>query len=176
MGAKVAMAVAAQKPPGLMGMVLLGPASPGSCLLPREIREQQSRAYDSEKSVRWTVENVLAEADNLSEADMELIVSDSLAGNRWAKMAWPRYGMAEVVELGIERRRMKVKVLVGRDDHVEGVQRVKTHVVDVLSARGFDVEQTLVRDCGHLMPLEKPEAIANAIIELCRELRVSGCG
>ena len=175
MRAKVAMAIAAQKPPGLMGMVLLCPAPPGSLVLPWEQREQQSRAYDTRDSARWTAENVLAEPDNLSEADMELIVRDSLAGNKYARMAWPRYGMAESVQIGMERRGLKVKVLVGREDEVEPGPRVRMHVAEVLAARGYDVELATVRDCGHLMPLEKPEAVASAVIGLCKELRASGC-
>ena len=166
MGAKVATAVVARNPPGLKGMVLVGPAPPGPLALPPEMREQQSHAYDSEESVRWTVENVLAEAHNLSEADMRLVVNDSLAGNQWAREAWPRYGMAEDVSTGLKGQGLRVEVLVGRKDRVESVERVKTEVVDVLRKKSFEVDFTIEEDCGHLMPLEKPEAVAHAVQKL----------
>ena len=170
MGAKVAMAVAGHKPPGLKGMVLIGPAPPGSLALPPEMREQQSHAYDSQESVQWAVEHVLAEAHNLSEADTELVVSDSLAGNQWAREAWPRYGMTEDVSMGLEGQGMSVEVLVGSSDRVESVERVRTKVVDVLRKKGFMVQFTVEDDCGHLMPLEKPEVVAHAIRKLIVEL------
>ena len=130
------------------------------------MREQQSHAYDSEESVRWTVENVLAEAHNLSEADMQLVAEDSLAGNQWAREAWPRYGMAEDVSMGLQGRGLRVEVLVGRRDRVESVERVEMEVVDVLREKGFEVDLTVEEDYGHLMPLEKPEAMARAVQKL----------
>ena len=163
MGAKVAVAVAAQRPAGLRGIVLVAPAPPIPLILPAEMSEQQARAYNSEESVRWTLGDVLAEEGNLDEEDIKLIVRVSLAGNRWAREAWPRYGMAEDVARGLEGRGLLVEVLVGRQDRVESVERVEVEVVGEMRQKGFEVNFNVIEECGHLMPLEKPEAVVHAV-------------
>ncbi|KAG2026581.1 hypothetical protein GB937_001362 [Aspergillus fischeri] len=107
MGAKVAMATLTTLPGDLLnrlrGVVLVAPAPPTPLLLPPEVREQQEAAYETAESVRWSVNHVLANPENLDEKDIEMVVRDSWRGNQLAKTAWPTYGMAEDVSDALQR-------------------------------------------------------------------------
>ncbi|KAL5341971.1 Alpha/Beta hydrolase protein [Aspergillus crustosus] len=99
MGAKVALASLSALPDDLpkelKGLVLIAPAPPTALVLTQEMKEQQKIAYQSEDSVRWTVTNLLANTERLSEEDISLVVRNSLSGTELAKTAWPTYGMEE---------------------------------------------------------------------------------
>lgn len=170
MGAKVAVAVASDRPPGLRGIMLISPPPFGPWTLPPQLQERQRRSYESKETVRWSIENMLSEPHNLSRSDVALVVRDSLAGTEAAKAAWPHYGMAEAVSIGPERRGIPVIVLVGQQDRITTVEQVRTEVVDLLRHRGFSVEFAIKDDCGHLMPLEKPEFVAHAIRKMIFDL------
>lgn len=139
MGAKVAMATLATLPRDLLqhlnGLVLVAPAPPTPLLLPPEMREQQKAAYESAESVRWSVNNVLTNPENLNQEDMEMVIRDSLRGNEAAKTAWPMYGMAEDVSEGlkealelVDKEKLRVSILVGESDVVEPKERVDKEV------------------------------------------------
>lgn len=61
-----------------------------------EMREQQ-QSYSSEASIRWTLENVLANMEKLTAPDIEPVVRDSLAGHALAKKMRPGVGMQKNV-------------------------------------------------------------------------------
>jgi pimeloyl-ACP methyl ester carboxylesterase len=71
MGAKVAMAILTTLPRDLLnclrGLVLVAPAHPTPLLLPPEMQEQQKAAYETAESVRWSVNYILANPENLDE-------------------------------------------------------------------------------------------------------------
>ncbi|KAJ5197888.1 Alpha/Beta hydrolase protein [Penicillium cinerascens] len=111
---------------------------------PAEMKAQQQVAYESEESVRWTVDNVLANTANLTALDIDMIVRDSLAGNPLAKKAWPLYGMQEDVsesarKISTSKVSIGVRVVVGNEDVVEPMDRVQSKVVSFLreNVRGF---------------------------------------
>ncbi|CCL99921.1 uncharacterized protein FIBRA_01946 [Fibroporia radiculosa] len=167
MGSKVCMALLeaahdAGQPLTIRGMVLIAPAPPSPLVLPLEMREQQKHAYDSPESAEWTVSNVLARRENLSDEELALIVGDSVRAAKVAKEAWPLYGMAECIDVP-QGSAMDVVVLAGAMDIVETKERVKAEVVDVLLNKGYVVKFRLVENVKHLIPLEDPEAIVNDI-------------
>ncbi|KAL4969890.1 alpha/beta fold hydrolase [Aspergillus stella-maris] len=173
MGAKVALATIQYLSPSLLnsfkGLVLVAPAPPTALVLPPEMREKQNAAYDSEESIRWTVKNVLSNPENLAESDMDIIIRDSLAGNPLAKAAWPRYGMQEDVSADVKEAlkplvgRVRARVLAGEWDVVETSERVKDQVVRFLEDIGVSTSFTVVKGVKHLIPLEVPEAVSEAI-------------
>ncbi|KAL4942396.1 hypothetical protein BDV06DRAFT_235483 [Aspergillus oleicola] len=172
MGAKVALATTQYLYPSLLdslkGLVLVAPAPPTALVLPAEMREQQKAAYDSGESVRWIVTNVLSSPLNLAEGDMEIIVRDSLVGNPLAKAAWPAYGMQEDVSgnvIALESLAGKVHacVLAGEQDVIEPPQRVQSEVVKFLEDVGVPVSFKVMEGVGHLIPLEDPDAVFEAI-------------
>jgi pimeloyl-ACP methyl ester carboxylesterase len=172
MGAKVALATLGLLPLDLSllvnGLVLIAPAPPTSLNLPSEMKAQQQVAYESEESIRWTIQNVLSNPAKLTISDMEMITLDSFGGSSLAKKAWPSYGMQEDVSQSVKRALERksfslVKVLVGSQDVVEPKERVETEVVGFLKANGFKVSMEIVMDAKHLIPLEAPEVIYREI-------------
>ncbi|GLB45726.1 putative serine aminopeptidase, S33 [Lyophyllum shimeji] len=170
MGAKVALGTVASLPAHLRqqlrGLVLVAPAPPGPLDLPDEMKEQQKAAYASEQSVRWTVENVLARSENLSEEDIRLVVHDSLSGNQLAKEAWPTYGMREDISgrvkealASISHGNLRVRIIVGELDIVEPKERVDAEVRCFLEECGLQVEVNVAAGVKHLIPLECPEVV-----------------
>ncbi|PKX97919.1 alpha/beta fold hydrolase [Aspergillus novofumigatus IBT 16806] len=174
MGAKVAMATLTTLPRDLLnclkGLVLVAPAPATPLLLPPEMREQQKAAYQNAESVRWSLNHILANPENLDEKDIEMVVRDSLRGNELAKSAWPTYGMAEDVSDALQRalesmdrEKLRVNILVGESDVVEPKDRVDKEVRRFLERSGIQVSMTSVPGVKHLLPLECPEALLQEI-------------
>ncbi|KAL4799527.1 Alpha/Beta hydrolase protein [Aspergillus venezuelensis] len=173
MGAKVALATIQYLTPSLLdnlkGLVLVVPAPPTALILPAEMRKQQKAAYDSEESVRWTVTNVLSNPKNLAEGDMDVIIHDSLAGNAHAKISWPGYGIQEDVSDSVKEAlkpvadKLRACVLAGELDVVEPPERVKDQTVKFLEDAGVSVSFMVVKGVKHLIPLEDPNAVYEAI-------------
>ncbi|KAE8135389.1 Alpha/Beta hydrolase protein [Aspergillus pseudotamarii] len=174
MGAKIALTTLSALHENLLqeikGLILVAPAPPTALSLPPEMKEQQKLAYETKESVRWTVENVLANPKNLSEDDIELVIHDSLSGNKLAKEAWPTYGMAEDVSGGVRRalayighRGIRASVLVGELDVVEPRERVETEVYRFLDENGVKTSLRAIEDVKHLIPLECPRVVYEEI-------------
>ncbi|KAL4986485.1 Alpha/Beta hydrolase protein [Aspergillus falconensis] len=172
MGAKIALAAQSMLPAHLLeqlhGFVLIAPAPPTELILPASMQQQQKAAYETEGSVRWTVENILANANHLLEKDLELVVRDSLSGNPQAKTAWPLYGMkqdiSQLVTKSSPARNVRIRVLAGELDVVEPKERIKAEVCDFLTGLGADVSFRTVEGVKHLIPLESPEAVRDEIL------------
>ncbi|KAJ5605553.1 Alpha/Beta hydrolase protein [Penicillium lagena] len=174
MGAKVALATLSLLPAELLnkvkGLVLAAPAPPTALNLPSEMKDQQLSAYKTRESVLWTVRNVLANTDKLSEPDVKLVVENSLCGNQFAKSSWPTYGMGEDISIGL-RKTLKIlkdvgllaSIIVGELDVVEPEERVKAEVGQFLIESGLGVAIKSAKDVKHLIPLEDPLSIAQEI-------------
>ncbi|KAK6819888.1 hypothetical protein RU639_007078 [Aspergillus parasiticus] len=174
MGAKVALATLSTLNENLLrelkGLVLIAPAPPTALSLPPEMKEQQKVAYETKESVKWTVENVLANPKNLGEDDIELVIQDSLSGSKLAKEAWPTYGMAEDVSGSVRRALaiiahagIRASVLVGELDVVEPRERVEAGICRFLEENGVRTSLRVVESVKHLIPLECPNMVYEEI-------------
>ena len=116
------------------------------------------------------MENVLANPERLDSSDIDLLVQCSLSGDVFAKKAWPLHGMLEDVSPALARVfssvSIKASVLVGELDIVEPQERVQTQVVDFLEKVGVEASVTVVKGVKHLIPLEDPPAIYQAVHQL----------
>lgn len=160
MGGKVAQLVAATRPDGLRGIVLVapGPAKPAAMITP-DYQAALSHAYDSAESVAGARDHILT-ASALPGGRAEQVVADSLSSaSEDARTEWPLHGIAE--DISDRTRRIAVPALVigGEHDHVEPVDVLRDNLLPYLA----DAEFTVVPGTGHLMPLEAPEALAAAI-------------
>jgi pimeloyl-ACP methyl ester carboxylesterase len=91
MGGKVAQALAARRPAGLAGVVLVAPA-PAAPVGSLEQRQQLTmHAYDDEQSVQQSIDHMLTHQSLRAELRKQ-IVDDSLRAGSDARLAWPRYG------------------------------------------------------------------------------------
>lgn len=160
MGGKVAQLAAATRPAALRGLVLVGsgPAKPPAQITP-EYQQQLSRAYDSEKSVAFARDNILTSTE-LPDAIKSQIVSDSRSGSERARAEWPLHGIVEDI---VERTRMidvPVLIIAGAKDQVEPVAVQRDNLAKYLS----DAELVVIPDTGHLIPLEAPASLVDAML------------
>ncbi|MGW6316620.1 alpha/beta fold hydrolase [Streptomyces sp. NPDC055099] len=159
MGGKVAQLVAATRPPGLHGIVLVGsgPARPAAQITP-EYRETLSHAYDSEESVVGARDHVLT-ATELPASLKAQIVTDSRAGADAGRTEWPLRGIAEDITEHTRRVSVPALVVAGQNDRVEPVEVLRDNLVPYLSQAEFMV----IPATGHLIPLEAPAGLAATI-------------
>jgi pimeloyl-ACP methyl ester carboxylesterase len=159
MGGKVAQLVAATRPAGLRGIVLVGsgPAKPAAQITPG-YREALSHAYDSDASVAAARDTVLT-ATELSEAARSRIAADSRAGADEARAEWPLRGIAEDITGDTRMIVVPSLVVAGQNDRVEPADVLLEHLVPYLPGADF----TVIPHTGHLIPLEAPAELAAAI-------------
>lgn len=159
MGGKVAQLVAARRSPGLRGVVLVapGPARPAAEITP-EYQEGLSHAYDSDGSVEGVRDHVLTATDLPGELKVQ-VLTDSRAAAPAARTEWPLHGIAE--DVTAQTRRIDVPTLVvgGEHDGVEPVPVLRANLLPYLAAG----ELVVIPGTGHLVPLEAPGPLAEAI-------------
>jgi pimeloyl-ACP methyl ester carboxylesterase len=141
---KVAALVAAHRPAGLAGVILVAPAQPKPADIPAEVRQSMAQAYLSRDSVLAAIEQVLTVLP-LSAEIREQVVEDSLRGNPRARDAWP------------------AGVVVEDSSGDVGTIDVPVLVVAYLPRSRLEV----LPGTGHLSPLEVPEAVAQVIRDFC---------
>jgi 3-oxoadipate enol-lactonase len=127
MGGKVAQKLAARRPAGLEGLVLIAPAAARPTVLDA-FREQVAHAYDSAESIVWSIDNVLTALPLIAD-QRRAIVEDSLGGSIDAKRAWPEHMMLESFEDELARISVPTLVLAGERDRVEPADLVRREVV-----------------------------------------------
>jgi 3-oxoadipate enol-lactonase len=168
MGGKVAQLVAGRgRLPGLRALVLVAPAPPTPLVLPAEMAEQQSHAYDSADSATFVVRNVLlSPGSTISDEVVKAIVQDMLKGNPAARVAWPAYGMGEDITDCAQRIKVPTLAIGASQDVVETVDRVKTEVCGNIEGSSIVV----IEKSGHLIPLDAPKELSKEIVRFIQGL------
>jgi len=164
MGGKVAQIVAARRPVGLQGLLLVAPAPPTPMPVPEPQRSGMLASYGSREGVRQALA-VLA-GSPLSEPLREQVIEDTLRGAPGAKRAWTDRGMIEDVTAGLDAVTVPACVVIGDRDQVE-------HEPALRQAFGRFLPQTTFRvlaGVGHLSPLERPGDLATACLDFLAAL------
>ncbi|MFG2141097.1 alpha/beta fold hydrolase [Streptomyces sp. NPDC048650] len=159
MGGKVAQLIAATRPAGLRGLILVGsgPAKPATEITP-EYREALSHAYDSDESVAGARDNILT-AIELPESVKAQIAADSRSSADAARTEWPLRGIAEDITDHTRMISVPALVVAGEEDRVEPVDVLRDNLVPYLCGADFMV----IPNTGHLIPLEAPADLVDAI-------------
>lgn len=121
MGGKVVQIVAARRPEGLLGMVLIAPAPPTPMPVPERQRAAMLESYGSREGVLQAL-SVLA-GGPLSPELREQVIEDTLRGTAGAKRAWTERGMIEDVSAGLDVVAVPVIVVIGDRDRSSTRQR-----------------------------------------------------
>ncbi|MGW1597154.1 alpha/beta fold hydrolase [Streptomyces sp. NPDC002343] len=167
MGGKVGQLVAARRPAGLAGVVLVAPAPPSPPpAVTEEYREALSHAYDSPESVGRALDHVLT-AVPLRRPVREAVVRDSLAARKDARAQWPLHGIARDITEQARRIGVPVAVLAGEHDKVEPPAVLREYLLPHVPHATL----ATVPGAGHLLPLEAPEAVAGALEDFLATVR-----
>ncbi|BBH67794.1 hydrolase [Actinoplanes sp. OR16] len=162
MGGKVAQLFASTHPRELAGVALVGPgpAKPAPAVTPA-YQQQLAQAYDSAESVAGARDHVLTATALSNEAKAQVVADSLSAASPEARTAWPLHGIAEDITAAARAIAVPVLVVAGEHDVVEPVGVLRTNLLPYLTRAEFRV----LPGTGHLMPLEAPDALAQAIAE-----------
>ncbi|HEY3479657.1 MAG TPA: alpha/beta fold hydrolase, partial [Streptomyces sp.] len=94
MGGKAAQVLAARRPTGLRGMVLVAPATPAPAGVTPELQDMISHAYDTTAAIDQSIGQMLTHGA-LSDAMRRQVHQDSSRAGREARLAWPLEGLVE---------------------------------------------------------------------------------
>jgi len=164
MGGKVAQVVAARRPDGLAGLVLVAPAPPTPMPVPDAQRAAMLDSYGSREGVEQAL-SVLA-GGPLSPKLREQVIEDTLRGVPAAKRAWTERNMIEDVSAGLAAVTVPVTVIIGDCDQVEHEPALRRTFARFLPQATFRVLEGI----GHLSPLEAPNELADACTALLKGL------
>lgn len=157
MSGKAAVALAARRPAGLEGLVLVAPSPPTPEPMSDANRQALRDAWGDRAACERIVRTVTAQP--LSGDAFEAAVADHLRASETAWTAWTDSGSREDVSSLAAGVRVPTLVVAGSDDESLGapVQR-ETTVRLVPGARLETVE-----GAGHFVPLDAPEAVARLV-------------
>lgn len=155
MGGKIALAAAVKRPPGLAGLILIAPSPPTPEPMTEDDRAASLAAYGDPRLARRTIGHV---STRLPPVMREIAIDDELRVAEPAWRWWLKIGSRDDISLATAGIDMPVLVIAGDDDEVmgpatapgvaHGLRHGKLHVI---------------ADAGHLVPLERPRAVAERI-------------
>ena len=165
MGGKIAQLIASRNPQGLIGLILVAPATPAPSHLPLEAVQQQIHAYDNRESVLQTIQFLSARTPD--PETVEQIVQDSLSGTPEAKLAWPTSAILEDISSEVSKITVPTLVLAGELDRLDSVEQHRRKVIARIPGSSLEI----IPDSGHLLPIDEPVRMARAIGHFLRQLR-----
>ncbi len=162
MGGKVAVALAARRPPGLAGVVLVAPSPPCPEPMTDDARAFLRASFGSQEGAAQTARAISARAADgpaFDPAVFERIVADHMRAGRPAWDAWLDTGSREDITILAGQVSVPALVVAGADDAALGpeVQRRLT------LPRLPDARMETVPSSRHLVPLDQPDALARMI-------------
>lgn len=158
MGGKVAQFLASQRPPGLVGLVLVAPAAPTSQNIPEPAKQAQLHAYDSRENALQALAFLTAHPP--SDTLREQILTDNFAySSSQAKLAWPTSSAYEDITGVVGNIAVPTLILAGDQDRQDPLEQHRREVLPRIPGANIQV----IRDSGHLMPIDQPNPLAEAI-------------
>lgn len=165
MGGKVAQLVASGHPAGLVGLVLVGPASPHGLQVSEQQRERMIHAYDAAGSVAFVRDNVMTKRP-LSDDLKAQVVEDSLKVGEAARVAWPSVAIAQNIAAAAASISVPTLVIGGEFDQVDPPATLEKEVIGVIRTARLEI----VQGSGHLLPLEAPKEVSTLINSFVAQL------
>ena len=157
MGGKVAQLLASRQPVGLKALILVAPATPTPTIFTPEAREQQTHAYDSRETILQSIG--FLSAKKMSVEILEQVIEDNLSGTSLAKIAWPQEAILEDISNEVRKILVPTLVLAGQLDHLDSITQHQREIVERIPNARLQV----ITGSGHLIPIDEPEQLAQAI-------------
>lgn len=157
MSGKVCLALAAQKLPGLRGLVLVTPSPPSPEPIEPQNRTKMLGLRRDRKDAASFLDGITA--DPLTGAHRERAIEDFIRASPAAWEAWLEYGSKEDWSASVGVVDYPALVITGAKDPSLPAAVQKKATLPHLSHGSLQV----IPDCGHLPTLEAPEPLASLI-------------
>lgn len=154
MGGKIALLLAAGRPAGLRGLILLSPSPPSAEPISNADRAASLAAYGQPAEAEKTFAKITSIP--LTEDWHQQVVADNLRTTRAAWEAWLLHGSREDISAQMNRIEVPCRLLVGENDRAIPLAVQRQHTLPLLPAGTACV---VVPGAGHLLPLEAPEEV-----------------
>jgi 3-oxoadipate enol-lactonase len=158
MGGKVAQFLASQRPPGLVGLVLVAPAPPTPQNIPEPAKQAQLHAYDNRENALQALAFLTAfpPSDTLRD---QILADNFAASSSQAKLTWPTSSAYEDISEVVGEIAVPTLILAGDQDRQDPLEQHQREVLPRIPGANIKV----IRDSGHLMPIDQPHQLAEAI-------------
>jgi pimeloyl-ACP methyl ester carboxylesterase len=154
MSGKVAMLLAARRPAGLRGLLLLSPSPPTPEPISDADRAASLKAYGQPDEAEKTFNKITSIP--LSNAQHTQVVADNLRTSQAAWDAWLQRGSREDISGEVGRIEVPCRLLVGENDQAISPAAQRQQTLPLLPSGTM---MAVVPGAGHLLPLEAPEEI-----------------
>jgi pimeloyl-ACP methyl ester carboxylesterase len=154
MSGKISLALAARRPAGLRGLLLLSPSPPTPEPISDEDRAASLKAYGQPAEAEKTFTNITCIP--LAEEWHKQVVADNLRTTKAAWDAWLLHGSREDISALMPQIEVPCRLLVGENDRAVPLEAQRQQTLPLLPAGSAMV---VVPGAGHLLPLEAPEEI-----------------
>jgi pimeloyl-ACP methyl ester carboxylesterase len=172
MGGKLALACAADPPPGLVGVVLVAPSPPSPEPMDEKERARLLATHGDRDSAEQTLRTITRRL--ISAKDADICIADNLMTSAEAWHWWLAQGSREIITAQAERVTCPVLVMGGSEDPVIAPAVLKAEVMPRLA----DASRVEITGAGHLLPFEAAKEVADNIrtfvIERCRGATMGG--
>ena len=155
MGGKIALALAARQPAGLLGLALLSPSPPTPEPMTDEDRKASLHAWGQPLEAENTFRKITARS--LPAAMRQQIVADNLRSSRAAWDAWLQHGSRENLAARLCDVRAACTILAGDRD---AVMSPSVHGLETLPLLPEGTPLEIIAGAGHLLPYEAPAEVA----------------
>jgi pimeloyl-ACP methyl ester carboxylesterase len=157
MGGKIALALAARRPPALRALVLVAPSPPTPEPIEEDMRARLIAGWGCYGPASETLARVTRRS--LEGALREQTIADMMNASKSAWVAWLQHGSREDISAAVRRIEVPVTILSGDADAAVPRALIEQEVM----ARLPHARLVSVPGAGHLLPLEAPDAVAAAI-------------
>ena len=167
MGGKLALACAADQPPGLAGVVLVAPSPPSPEPMDEKERARLLATHGDRASAEQTLRAITRRL--IPAEDANICIADNLMTSAEAWHWWLESGSREDITDEVGRIACPVLVLVGSEDPV-----IPPHVIETqVTPRLADTKCTEIVGAGHLLPLEAAQEVSEVIESFTQPLRIA---
>lgn len=163
MGGKLALACAADPPPGLTGVVLVAPSPPSPEPMDEKERARLLATHGDRASAEQTLRTIMRRLIPAEDAD--IFLADNLMTSAEAWHWWLAQGSRETITAQAGRVACPVLFMGGSEDPVIAPAVIKTEVMPRLT----DASRVEIAGAGHLLPFEAPTDVADNIRTFVKE-------